>query len=285
MAKNDMMYKKSKQTANKSSQDAIGSNSRKRKNKEDKIEKNNTGLKFLIFFLFLIIIGLSIGILFSPAFNLNEIIISDGINVKKEEISNIINVKYGENILKQNYKTLKKDVKSLPYIADAKIKIRFPDKLEINYTERKPYAFVKYLESYFVVDKFGYLLEIKKDKENIDLPVIYGIDVDEYKLGEKFSDTSSVKLKNVVTLIETAEQREFKYTIREINYEEISEVKIWLDSQEIEIIYGQIDKNIISEKLKYLEQILENLNGKKGRLDVSSEEYFEKSIFVDINNM
>ncbi|MBQ8299249.1 MAG: FtsQ-type POTRA domain-containing protein [Clostridia bacterium] len=285
MAKNDIISKNSKQSKKRASSEAVGTNSRKRKNREDKIEKENTGLKFLIFFLILVIIGLSIGILCSPAFNLNEVIINDGVNVKKEEISSVINVKYGENILKQNYKTLKNEVKSLPYVEDTKIMIRFPDKIEIGYTERKPYALIKFLESYFVVDKFGYLLEIKKDKENIELPVIYGIDVDEYELGEKLSDTSSVKLRNVVTLIETAEQRDFSYAIREINYEEIAEVKMWLEGHDIEIIYGQIDRNIITEKLKYLEQILENLKGKKGRLDISSEEYFEKSIFVDINNM
>ncbi len=285
MAKNDIISKNSKQSRNNVSSEAVGTSSRKRKNKEDKLKKENTGLKFLMFFLFLVIIGLSIGILFSPAFNLNEIIVEDGINVKKEEISNVVNVKYGENVFKQNYKELKSDVKSLPYIEDVKLMIRFPDKIEIDYTERKPYALIKFLESYFVVDRFGYLLEIKKDKENLELPVIYGIDVEEYELGEKLSDTSSVKLKNVVTLIETAEQRDFKYAIREINYEEIGEVKIWLDGHEIEIIYGQIDKNIITEKLTFLEQILNKLHDKRGRLDISSEEYAEKSIFVDINNM
>lgn len=285
MAKNDIISKDSKRSKNIVSAEAVGTNSRKRKNKEDKLNKENTGFKFLMFFLFLVVVGLSIGILFSPAFNLSEVKIKDGVNVKKEEISNVINVKYGENILKQDYNMVKNEVKSLPYIEDTKLMIRFPDKIEIDYTERKPYALVKFLESYFVVDKFGYLLEIKKDKENIDLPVIYGIDVDEYELGEKLSDTSSVKLKNVVTLLETAEQRDFKYAIREINYEKVGEVKIWLDGHEVEIVYGQIDKNIITEKLTFLEQILNKLQNKRGRLDISSEEYAEKSIFVDINNM
>ena len=92
-------------------------------------------------------------------------------------------------------------------------------------------------------------------------------------------------MKNVVTLLETAKQKKFSYTIYEINYESIGEVKIWVKEENIEITYGDIDKNLISEKLMYLEQMLKRLKGKKGRLDMSDEKYYENSRFVDISNL
>ena len=91
----------------------------------------------------------------SPAFNLTEIVVENGENVTKEDISNAINVNYGENIFKQNYKMLKNDVLSLPYISDVRIKLKFPDKIEFEYTEREQYALIKFLDSYYVVDKYG----------------------------------------------------------------------------------------------------------------------------------
>lgn len=268
------------------SKNKINKNLKKRKEKEDRLKKTrSTGFRFLIFFLFLTIIGVSVGILFSPAFNLNELLIESGENVSKEQISNIANVNYGENILKQNYKKLKTEVLSLPYISDVKIKIKFPDRIKIDYTERVPYAFVKYLDSYYVVDKYGYLLEILKEKNESELPIIYGVDVSMYELGQKLEDTSGVKFKNIVTLLETAKQKQFKYNIYEINYESIGEVKLWVKEEDIEVIYGDIEKNIISEKLNYLEQMLKSIEGRKGRLDISAEKYYEKSIFSDISNI
>lgn len=276
----------SNQTKNKTPKENIGQTSKKRKMKDDKYEKTvNPGFKILVFFLILTIIGVSVGILFSPAFNLTELVIEDGENVTKEDIANVVNVSYGENILKQNYKMLKNDILSLAYISETKIKLKFPDKIKIEYIEREPYALIKFLDSYYVVDKYGYILEISKEMTGKELPIIYGIDVAEYSLGQKLDDIHGTKLKNVVTLLETAKQKKFSYTIYEINYESIGEVKIWVKEENIEITYGDIDKNLISEKLMYLEQMLKRLKGKKGRLDMSDEKYYENSRFVDISNL
>lgn len=276
----------SNQTKNKTSKENIGQTSRRRKAREDKYQKTKSpAFKVLIFLLFLTVIGVSIGILFSPAFNLTGLIIEDGENVTKEDISNVVNVSYGENILKQNYKMLKSDVLSLPYINEAKVKLRLPDKIKIEYTERVPYALIKFLDSYYVVDKYGYLLEVSKELFEKELPIIYGIDVAEYSLGQKLTDIHGTKLRNIVTLLETAKQKEFSYTIYEINYESIGEVKLWVKEEDIEITYGDIDKNLIGEKLTYLEQMLKRLKDKKGRLDMSDEKYYENSRFTDISNM
>ena len=43
------------------------------------------------------------------------------------------------------------------------------------YTEREPLALIKYLESYLVMDQYGYFLELTKEKKFEDLPIIYNI--------------------------------------------------------------------------------------------------------------
>lgn len=276
----------SNQVKNKVQNKAVGQSSKKRKAKDDRQQKvANAGVKVLAFFLLLTVIGLSVGILFSPAFNLTALLVEDGVNVTKADISNAVNVSYGENILKQNYKMLKADILSLPYISDVNIKIRFPDRIKIEYVEREPYALIKFLDSYYVVDKYGYLLEVLKEIEEESLPIIYGIDVAEYSLGDKLIETNGTKFKNIVTLLETAKQKEFNYTIYEVNYDSIGEVKIWVKEEDIEIIYGEIDKNLIGEKLTALEQMLKKVSGRKGRLDISDENYYKNSRFVDISNM
>ena len=94
-------------------------------------ENKNVGTSILIFFLVLVVIGLGIGVIFSPSFDVTEVVVQDGIRVTSGEISNIANVNIGENILKQNYKAIIDNVVSMPYIKDARVKLLFPDKIEI----------------------------------------------------------------------------------------------------------------------------------------------------------
>ena len=284
MAKKLENFRNLNQSNKKTPTEKVGVISEKRMKKEDvKTRKKNksTTSKIMIFFLILVIIGVGIGILFSPAFNLTEVVVVDGVNVNSAEILNQVNVTYGENILKQNYKLIKEGVLAIPYVKEANIKLIAPGKIEIKYVEREPYMLIKYLESFFVVDKYGYLLEIKKENDLENLPIIYGIDIDSNKLGEMLSDISGTKYKKVVTLIETAKQRNFPHSIFEINYESISQVKLWVKDYDIDIIYGEIDKNLITDKLNYLEGVLKKLKGKSGELDISSEKYLEKTIFTE----
>ena len=170
----------------------VGAASKSRIAKEKEKEKNK-GAGIALFFLLLVIIGVSIGILFSPMFNLAKVIVKDGVNVSSGEILNTIDVSYGENILKQKFKTIKQKVSAIPYVKDVNLRLLLPDKIEIKYEERVPYMLISYLESYLVVDKQGVLLEIKKENDLEELPIIYGIELDDYELGKMLDDTANDK--------------------------------------------------------------------------------------------
>ena len=66
--------------------------------KKEKQKEANVGKTIAIFLIVLVVLGLSIGILFSPAFNLTEVLIKDGNNVTAAEISSLLDVKYGQNV-------------------------------------------------------------------------------------------------------------------------------------------------------------------------------------------
>lgn len=250
-------------------------------NKEHK-EKEPNNSKFIIaFFIILIIIGIGVGCLFSPTFNLTGIVVKDGDNITKEEILNSFYLPMGTNIFKIEYENIEKSVKKLPYIQTASANIKLPNEMEIDYVERIPFALLKYLESFLVMDKYGYILEITKENKFKSLPIIYNIKFDTYEIGSKLEDTAKIKYDNVVYLIEHANQNNFKYSISEINYESISNVKMWVKGLEVEIIYGEIDRNIIGDKLNYISEILTRINGKQGRVDVSSSDYLENTVFTE----
>lgn len=248
----------------------------------DADEKKGANKAVVAFFVILVITGVGIGCLFSPTFNLRGIIVSDGTNVTRAEILNSFEIEMGINVFKINYKEIKNSVEKLPYIKSAEAKILFPDEIKIDYVERKPFALVKYLESYMVMDKYGYILEITRQNKYQDLPIIYNIEFDTYEIGKQFEDTAKTKYDNVVYLLETAVKNEFSYTISEINYESIGNVKLWIKESDIEVIYGDIDRNFIGDKLNYIEEVLNNTKGKKGKIDLSNSGYLEgKTVFTE----
>lgn len=248
----------------------------------DADEKKGVNKAVIAFFVILVITGVGMGCLFSPTFNLRGIIVSDGTNVTRAEILNSFEIEMGINVFKINYKEIKNSVEKLPYIKSAEAKILFPDEIKIDYVERKPFALVKYLESYMVMDKYGYILEITRQNKYQDLPIIYNIEFDTYEIGKQFEDTAKTKYDNVVYLLETAVKNEFSYTISEINYESIGNVKLWIKESDIEVIYGDIDRNFIGDKLNYIEEVLNNTKGKKGKIDLSNSGYLEgKTVFTE----
>ena len=257
------------------------SNNKKQEYKKESNTKSNKII--IVFFVLLIITGITIGCLFSPTFNLTGIIVDDGVNVTSDEILKSFDIAMETNIFKINQKDIENSIKEkLSYIKSVDVKLELPSEIKIEYIEREPFALVKYLESYMVMDKYGYILEITRENKFPDLPIIYNIRFDSYEIGKQLEDTAKTKFDNVVYLIESAKQSEFKYTIYEINYESISNVKIWVKEENIEIIYGEIDRNMIEDKLNSIEEILNYTKGKNGKIDISNSGYSEgKTVFTE----
>lgn len=240
-----------------------------------------SGKKFLIFVFVMILIGLAAGCLFSPVFNIVEVRTNDGVNVTSGEILEKANVPIGENIFRIGDRKILSSIESLPYVKSAKIYRAFPDTIVLKYEERKPYAIVKYLESYAIVDKYGYVLEIQKENTFSNLPIIYGLDTGKFVLGEKLTDTSYTKYENCVYLFETASRINFEYIFNEINYDDLANVKLYIASNDIDIVYGNIYLDEIEEKLNHLSSVIEKLGNKKGKIDMSNDDYLSKTVFTE----
>ncbi len=238
------------------------------------------GKKFLIFVFIMILVGLTAGCLFSPVFNIIEVRADDGVNVTSGEILEKANIPIGVNIFRINDRKIISSIESLPYIKSAKIYRAFPDTIILKFEERKPYAIVKYLESYAIVDKYGYILEIKKENTLTSLPIIYGLDTGTFVVGQKLTDTSLTKYENCVYLFETASKINFEYTFNEVNYDDSTNVKLYIAERDMDIIYGNVYLDDIEEKLSHLSSVLKELGDQSGKIDMSNEDYNSKIVFT-----
>ena len=127
------------------------------------------------------------------------------------------------------------------------------------------------------------LRTIFKAENNLpELPIIYGIETEEFIPGKKLEGVANLKFENTVYLLETASHVSFDYKISEINYTDAEEIILLIDELNVEIKYGEIEREILNDKITYLNEILKELKDKKGILDISSANYSEKVIFTEI---
>lgn len=247
-------------------------------------KKEKKSISILPFFLIILVfIGIGIGCMLTPAFNVTTIKVTNGINVTKEEILSKSSYVKGVNTLKISTKNLKKTIEEIPYIQTVKIKRNLPDELVITYEERAPYAIVKYLESYVIMDKYGYVLEVKKENDMKDLTIIYGVDAEEYIPGNVLDGGARLKYENTAYLLEATKQVNFEYKISEINYQDPENVIISVVDEnvdmEIEVEYGSIEREILGEKISYVNEMLKRIEYKRGVLSINKEDYNKESIF------
>ena len=244
-------------------------------------KKRNKKLNLLLPFLLiiLILIGVCLGCMLTPTFNISIIEVQPGINVNKEEIISKVSHVKGINTLKINTRNIEKSIEEIPYIRIAEVKRNLPDGLKIVYEERKPYAIIKYLESFVIMDKYGYVLEIKKENDMKDLTIIYGIDAAEYIPGNLLEGVARLKYENVAYLLETASHVEFKYGISEVNYQDTENLIMSIRDADVEVEYGSIEKEKLGEKIIYLNEMLKGIEGKKGTILINNDDYNKESIF------
>lgn len=247
----------------------------------NKENKKSIGGKVTFFILLLVIVGVATGCLFAPTFNITEVRASSGDKVTAQEILTLANIMEGTNIFRINDSKIEDQIETLSYVKEADIYREFPGTIILKVEERKPYAIVKYLESFAITDKYGYILEIKKENDLENLPIIYGLDSGNYIVGQKLEGNSLTKYENCAYLIETATKTNFGYNFKEINYNDLTNVKLYIAEIDTDIIYGNIFIDDIEEKLSHLSSILKELNGKSGKIDMSDENYLAKTVFTE----
>jgi len=256
----------------------------RKSDKDSQSEDNSMRInkkRYAWFILFILIIMITAGCLFSPTFNIVSVTAEDGVNVTSGEILEKAKIKIGENIFRINDSKIKKNIETLSYVKNAKIYRALPNRIILKIEERKPYAIVKHLESFAITDKYGYVLEIKQENSMKDLPIIYGINPEECTSGEKLKGVSMLKYENSAYIIETAEKIGFNYHFSEINYDDSTNVKLYIGEKDIDIIYGEISLDNIEEKLGHLASILNQLGDKKGKIDMSNEDYLARTVFTE----
>lgn len=253
--KKDKIKKKKKEKQR--YQSKTNTTKKRKKTKKKKINKKLIGL-FSIIILIAIIVILA---LTAPIFNIEKIEIQGNEKVSKDTIIALAGIKTGENIFKFNNKMIQ-NVKQNTYIESVESQRKLPGTVVISVKERKIKYQVNLINSYVYLDKNGYILENSSEKKEVPVIVGFSIKEDEMLNEKRLKEKDLEKLANIAKIIEASKAINIDNLITEINVEDKSNAVLYLESKSKKINIG--DTTNLTNKMLYVQKILENEEGKSG---------------------
>ena len=212
--------------------------------------------------LIMLVLTICIGILFTPLFNLSEIEIEGNLKLTAEEIIKASGLVMGENIFKFKLKESGEKISKIPYVNSIRVERKLPGKIRIEITESIPMAYIPYNDKLIVTDYEGKVLEVKTEKINYAVPILYDFNLKSFSLGEKINEKDSEKLKKTLEITKNLYNNNLIEKVRSINS---VDGEYFLNiSEKLKITIG--DGSDLSAKLVMLLEVLKKIPADAGGL-------------------
>lgn len=264
---NEMVIK----MTNKNNQKQEEKSKQKMSKKQRQILKKKKRIKLMLKFTALLIIIIA-GIIFalvSPIFNIKEINVSNNEQIKTETIVSLSQLNLGQNIFKFNKNKVNKNIKTNAYIESVEIKRKLPNKVQIQIEERKQEYNVEFLNGYAYINNQGYILQISEEKQA--LPTIQGISTPDEQIveGNRLNSEDLEKLEVIIQIMNICKNYELDSKITNIDISTKDEYTLYLEEEKKTIYLG--DKSNLSNKMLYVQVIIEENRGKEGAIFVNGD--------------
>lgn len=243
---------------------------KKRLSKREKKRLRRKRILLKIFRIFLILglfIALAVFAFVSPIFNISTIEVENNNQLTSDTIISLSGLKEGQNIFKFWSKNVENKIKENPYIEEVNVKRKLPNKVEIKVEERNKDFNVEYLNGYAYINRQGYILEISSTKQ--DLITIKGIitPVETLVAGNRLNNEDLKKLETVIQIVDICKNYDLDKKITYIDITNENEYLMYLEQEQKLIHIG--DSSNISDKILYVQAIVESNKGKKGEIYVN----------------
>ncbi len=112
-----------------------------------------------------------------PYFFVSEVELEGANTISKRELIGLSGIKPGDNIFSLDFEKIRERILENPWVREASIERRLPDKIIIHVDERVPFALARISDRIYLVDRFGEPFKPLDPKENFSAPVITGIEL------------------------------------------------------------------------------------------------------------
>lgn len=173
-----------------------------------------------------------------------------------EEVTALSAVEYGQSIFEIDLDAVRAGVERSPYYRVEDVGRVYPDRIKIVVHERRPRAVVLNLGAYLIMDEEGFILEIRPDKGYATCPMVEGLKVITYNVGQQVDSSDALQLRAMGAVLDAIEQQEVAELISTIALDNVLDIRLTtVDGYRVRI--G--DTGDLAQKLSWLKGTLSSL--------------------------
>ncbi|MBV4419107.1 FtsQ-type POTRA domain-containing protein [Clostridium tyrobutyricum] len=217
----------------------------------------------LFIFLLAVLFVLSIKL---PYFNIKYIKVYGNKSIDVNEIKSLSKISMGNNIFYINVNKLEKNILRNPYIGSVKISRKLPSQININVAERNAIFYIKMDNKFYIVDKFGILLQKRSNIDNMNLVKLNGINLTSSKIGESIKTRDNRKIDGIKNIGSLIEESNVMFGIDTVDFSNSLDIKAYRKDMCIKLGSADDMRNKLNKALNIIEQ--EKLSAAKGYVDV-----------------
>lgn len=218
-------------------------------------------------------------LLSSPYFAIRETSVRGLNELTEKDILTLAEIKPAQNLLAVNKKAIERRVGDNPWVKNIYVGRELPNRLVLELKERQPLALFKNKSDFYLVDTEGSVFKKINQHDEVDLPVITGVD--------KKKQAEQLFFKSALDLIKMLQgNRKYSYlgTLSEVNVDEIFGLSVLTEKG----LYLKLGTDGFEDKLGNLKVVMADLEKKgmaKGLLcidlgDASKITVQRKNIFI-----
>lgn len=240
---------------------SISKNTKKVTNNTDPKKERIKVISIFVLVFIVIIIFLS-----SSLFNISEIFVTQNQILSEEKIVSMSGLENYTNIFRFNKKKIVDSLKENPYIENAYIHRRLPNKVEIEVKERIPSFMLQFADSYVYINNQGYMLEVSTEKINVPIIVGFTTDLNSMKAGNRINNSDLEKMNLIIKIYEIAKSNDLAEAITKIDISNPKNYTIILENEGKTVYLGDCSDADLNTKMLYLKSIVDESTGRSGEV-------------------
>lgn len=228
--------------------------------KKERIDKRiKRKRRKIVFIILLLLFGIFLVVSFKTTFfNISNIEVIGNKKISNDKVIKASGNPMRENIFKVSSGEIEKNLKKHPYVKEAVVKRRLPNKLIIEIEERNEKFIISHGGSNVYLDVDGIVLKIDSEPNN-KLTILKGANIDKPDVGYKITSENEEFVDNILGFIDISNKTNLLNEINTIDVSNGDNIIMELKDGVL-VDFGPL--NNVEYKLRYIKEILNDLNVK-----------------------
>lgn len=168
----------------------------------------------------------------SSIFSLKHVELEGNQRVSEEEILEDLDLSMGTNLFRYMLTHWNTEPRVDPRLSSVDVYMAWPDTVRITVDESMTIGYVYFQGTYLCIDRKGHVATSTYSLDE-DLPIIQGIEVGSFTLGESLDTKDTERYEAVVSICSVLRKHELSTVVKEVNVRTLEDIILYTDQLEI----------------------------------------------------